>query len=110
MINLNVKDAIGKTCQCSTVQCDFNLPKQFDLEYVIAKGMHVCPIMVHRMLFGSLKQFFGILVKNCAGELPFWLALVQMRLLPVTATVYDSTARASHRRPKNLGCVLRWIG
>ena len=88
-IDLKIKDAIGRTWQCSTVQCDFNLPERFDLEYVSAEGTRERPIMVHRAIFGSIERFFGILIENCAGELPFWLAPVQMRLLPVTDAVYD---------------------
>eukprot|EP00577_Skeletonema_sp_RCC1716_P009226 CAMPEP_0113380572 /NCGR_PEP_ID=MMETSP0013_2-20120614/4832_1 /TAXON_ID=2843 ORGANISM="Skeletonema costatum, Strain 1716" /NCGR_SAMPLE_ID=MMETSP0013_2 /ASSEMBLY_ACC=CAM_ASM_000158 /LENGTH=691 /DNA_ID=CAMNT_0000262925 /DNA_START=112 /DNA_END=2187 /DNA_ORIENTATION=+ /assembly_acc=CAM_ASM_000158 len=88
-IDLKIKDAIGRTWQCSTVQCDFNLPERFDLEYVSAEGTKERPIMVHRAIFGSLERFFGILIENCAGELPFWLTPTQMKLLPVTDSVQD---------------------
>lgn len=88
-IDLKIKDAIGRTWQCSTVQCDFNLPDRFDLEYISAEGTKERPIMIHRAIFGSLERFFGILIENTAGDFPFWLAPVQMRLLPVTDAVYD---------------------
>ncbi|KAL7494117.1 hypothetical protein ACHAWT_005701 [Skeletonema menzelii] len=88
-IDLKIKDAIGRTWQCSTVQCDFNLPERFGLEYVSAEGTKEVPIMVHRAIFGSLERFFGILIENCAGDLPFWLAPTQMKLLPVTDSVKD---------------------
>jgi len=88
-IDLKIKDAIGRTWQCSTVQCDFNLPERFDLEYASAEGTKERPIMVHRAIFGSLERFFGILIENCAGELPFWLTPTQMKLLPVTDSVKD---------------------
>lgn len=88
-IDLKIKDAIGRTWQCSTVQCDFNLPERFDLEYVSAEGTRERPIMVHRAIFGSIERFFGILIENSAGELPFWLAPTQLRLLPVTDAVAD---------------------
>lgn len=88
-IDLKIKDAIGRTWQCSTVQCDFNLPERFDLEYVSAEGTKERPIMVHRAIFGSLERFFGILIENCAGELPFWLTPTQMKLLPVTDGVKE---------------------
>ena len=88
-IDLKIRDAIGRTWQCSTVQCDFNLPDRFGLEYVSAEGTKKQPIMVHRAIFGSIERFFGILVENCAGKFPFWLAPVQMRLLPVTDAVKD---------------------
>eukprot|EP00614_Pseudopedinella_elastica_P015143 CAMPEP_0172583714 /NCGR_PEP_ID=MMETSP1068-20121228/3281_1 /TAXON_ID=35684 /ORGANISM="Pseudopedinella elastica, Strain CCMP716" /LENGTH=638 /DNA_ID=CAMNT_0013377603 /DNA_START=71 /DNA_END=1987 /DNA_ORIENTATION=- len=83
-IDIKIKDAIGRTWQCSTVQCDFNLPERFDLEYVASEGDRKRPIMVHRAIFGSIERFFGILVESTAGDFPLWLAPVHMRLLPVT--------------------------
>jgi len=83
-IDLKIRDAIGRTWQCSTVQCDFNLPERFELEYVASEGDRRRPIMVHRAIFGSIERFFGILVESTAGDFPLWLAPVQMRLLPVT--------------------------
>jgi len=83
-IDLKIKDALGRTWQCSTIQCDFNLPERFDLQYVAAGGDKERPIMVHRAIFGSLERFFGILVESTAGDFPLWLAPVQMKLLPVT--------------------------
>merc|ERR1712127_885017 len=88
-IDLKIRDAIGRTWQCSTVQCDFNLPERFGLEYISAEGTKEQPIMLHRAIFGSIERFFGILTENCAGDFPFWLAPVQMRLLPVTDSVQD---------------------
>jgi len=82
-IDLKIKDAIGRTWQCSTVQCDFNLPERFDLEYVNNESKRERPIMVHRAIFGSIERFFGILTENVAGDFPVWLAPVQMKLLPV---------------------------
>ena len=70
--------------QCSTIQCDFNLPERFGLEYVADDGSKKRPIMVHRAIFGSIERFFGILVENTAGDFPLWLSPVQLRLLPVT--------------------------
>ncbi|KAI0561294.1 threonine--tRNA ligase [Gracilaria domingensis] len=83
-IDVKIRDAIGRLWQCSTVQCDFNLPQRFDLEYVDKDGERKRPIMVHRAIFGSVERFFGILVESYAGEFPLWLAPVQLRLLPVT--------------------------
>ena len=88
-IDLKIRDAIGRSWQCSTVQCDFNLPERFDLEYVSAEGTRERPIMVHRAIFGSIERFFGILIEDCAGDFPFWLAPTQLRLLPVTDAVQD---------------------
>ncbi len=86
-IDIKIRDAIGRTWQCSTVQCDFNLPERFGLEYVSAEQTRERPIMVHRAIFGSIERFFGILVENTAGDFPFWLAPTQLKLLPVTDAV-----------------------
>lgn len=83
-IDVKIRDAIGRLWQCSTIQCDFNLPERFKLEYVDSDGMRKQPIMVHRAIFGSVERFFGILVESFAGEFPLWLAPVQLKLLPVT--------------------------
>lgn len=88
-IDLKIRDAIGRQWQCSTIQCDFNLPERFGLEYVSANGTRERPTMVHRAIFGSLERFFGILTENCAGSFPLWIAPEQMRLLPVTDAVRD---------------------
>jgi threonyl-tRNA synthetase len=88
-IDVKIRDAIGRQWQCSTVQCDFNLPERFGLEYVSADGTREQPIMVHRAIFGSLERFFGILIENCSGDFPFWLAPTQLKLLPVTDAVQD---------------------
>ncbi|KAL7567937.1 hypothetical protein ACA910_019649 [Epithemia clementina (nom. ined.)] len=88
-IDLKIRDAIGRQWQCSTVQCDFNLPERFGLEYVSAEGSRERPIMVHRAIFGSIERFFGILIENCAGDFPFWLAPTQLKLLPVTDAARD---------------------
>jgi len=84
-IDIKIRDAIGRTWQCSTIQCDFNLPERFELEYVDAEGQRQRPIMVHRAIFGSIERFFGILTENTAGDFPYWLAPVQLRLLPVVS-------------------------
>merc|ERR1719163_1522026 len=83
-IDLKIRDAIGRLWQCSTVQCDFNLPERFEIEYTTADGEKERPIMVHRAIFGSIERFFGVLIESTAGDFPFWIAPVQMRLLPVS--------------------------
>jgi len=88
-IDLKIRDAIGRTWQCSTVQCDFNLPDRFGLEYATSEGTKERPIMLHRAIFGSIERFFGILTENCAGSFPLWMAPVQVKLLPVTDAVQD---------------------
>jgi threonyl-tRNA synthetase len=84
-IDIDVKDAIGRSWQLSTIQCDFNLPERFDLEYVGADNARHRPIMLHRALFGSVERFFGVLVEHYAGAFPTWLAPVQVRVLPVSS-------------------------
>jgi threonyl-tRNA synthetase len=83
-IDLKIRDAIGRSWQCSTIQVDFNLPERFGLEYVAMDGSRQQPIMIHRAIFGSLERFFGILIENYAGNFPLWLAPIQVRLLPVS--------------------------
>ena len=85
-IDIHVRDAIGRTWQLSTIQCDFNLPERFDLEYVANDGTRQRPIMIHRALFGSIERFFGVLVEHYAGAFPTWLSPVQVRILPVAAS------------------------
>lgn len=88
-IDVKIRDAIGRLWQCSTVQCDFNLPARFDLNYIDTDGSKQRPIMVHRAILGSIERFFGILTESYAGEFPLWLAPVQMLLLPVTDEAVD---------------------
>jgi len=88
-IDIHVRDAIGRTWQLSTIQCDFNLPERFQLEYVAPDGTRQRPIMLHRALFGSIERFFGVLVEHYAGAFPAWLAPVQVRVLPVAEAHHD---------------------
>jgi threonyl-tRNA synthetase len=90
-IDIHVRDAIGRTWQLSTIQCDFNLPERFDLEYVASDNSRRRPIMLHRALFGSVERFFGVLIEHYAGAFPTWLAPVQARVLPV-ATAHEAYA------------------
>jgi threonyl-tRNA synthetase len=99
-IDLKIRDAIGRKWQCSTVQCDFNLPERFGLEYVSAEGSRERPIMVHRAIFGSIERFFGILVENSAGDFPLWLAPTQLKLLPVTDAVQDYCYQVANKAKK----------
>lgn len=83
-IDFHIRDAIGRTWQCGTVQCDFSMPDRFGLEYVGADGERHTPVMLHRALLGSLERFIGILIENYAGDLPLWLSPEQIRVLPIT--------------------------
>ena len=103
-IDIDVKDAIGRSWQLSTIQADFQLPERFDLEYVGADNGRHRPIMLHRALFGSIERFFGVLLEHYAGAFPTWLAPTQVRVLAVAeaheayaATVVEALAGAGAR-------------
>jgi threonyl-tRNA synthetase len=83
-IDLKIKDALGRSWQCSTIQIDFNNPERFGLAYIGEDGHSHQPIMIHRALMGSIERFFGILVEHFAGAFPTWLAPVQAKILPIT--------------------------
>ena len=88
-IDVDVRDAIGRKWQLSTIQLDFNNPERFGLEYVGSDGQRHRPIMLHRALFGSIERFFGVLTEHYAGAFPAWLAPEQVRVLPVAAAHND---------------------
>jgi len=88
-IDIDIRDAIGRSWQLSTIQADFNNPERFDLEYIGADNARHRPIMLHRALFGSIERFFGVLLEHYAGAFPTWLAPVQVRVLPVAAAHED---------------------
>ena len=101
-IDIDVRDAIGRTWQLSTIQCDFNHPERFDLEYVGADNQRHRPIMLHRALFGSIERFFGVLLEHYAGNLPTWLAPEQVRVLGVRND-HDDYAREVAAHLKSTG-------
>jgi len=82
-IDIKIRDTLGRSWQCSTIQVDFNLPERFKIEYVDSDGAYKQPIMIHRALLGSLERFFGILIEHYAGNFPLWLAPVQVKILPI---------------------------
>ncbi len=88
-IDIKVEDSIGRLWQLSTVQFDFNLPERFELEFIGDDGQKHRPIMVHRALFGSVERFFGVLIEHYAGAFPFWLAPVQVAVLPITDRINE---------------------
>jgi threonyl-tRNA synthetase len=83
-VDFSVRDALGRPWQLGTVQLDFNLPAQFQLEYVTESGSIARPVMIHRAMFGSLERFLGVYIEHCAGAFPLWLAPVQVIVLPIT--------------------------
>jgi threonyl-tRNA synthetase len=82
-IDIKVKDSIGRTWQCSTIQVDFNLPERFDLTYRTQENTVERPWMLHRAIFGSIERFLGILIENYAGALPLWLAPIEVEVIPI---------------------------
>jgi threonyl-tRNA synthetase len=88
-IDIKITDAIGRVWQLGTVQLDFNLPERFELEYNGEDNQKHRPVMIHRALFGSVERFFGVLVEHYAGAFPFWLAPVQISVLPITDRIQD---------------------
>ena len=88
-IDIHIKDAIGRTWQCGTIQLDMSLPERFDLSYIGADNEKHRPVMIHRVAFGSIERFFGILVEHYAGRFPLWLAPVQAVLLPMNDDLVD---------------------
>lgn len=83
-IDFHLEDSIGRTWQCGTIQLDFQLPQRFELEYIGADGEKHRPIMIHRVAFGSIERFIGILIEHFAGAFPTWLAPVQVKILPIS--------------------------
>ena len=88
-IDFHLVDCIGRTWQCGTIQLDFQLPQRFELEYIGADGEKHRPIMIHRVVFGSIERFIGILIEHFAGAFPTWLAPVQVRVLPISDKYMD---------------------
>ncbi len=83
-IDFHLEDCIGRTWQCGTIQLDFQMPERFDLTYVGADGKEHRPVMLHRTILGSIERFLGILIENYAGAFPFWIAPVQVKLIPIS--------------------------
>ena len=103
-IDFHLEDSIGRTWQCGTIQLDFQLPQRFEAEYVAEDGTKKRPIMIHRVCFGSIERFIGILIEHFAGKFPVWLAPVQVKVIPVSEKsmeyaqgVYDQLKAAGIR-------------
>ncbi len=82
-LDFHVRDSLGRVWQCGTIQLDMNLPERFDLTYVDHHGEKVRPVMLHRVIFGSIERFIGILIEHFAGAFPLWLAPTQVKVIPV---------------------------
>ncbi|MCX5698364.1 MAG: threonine--tRNA ligase [Candidatus Omnitrophica bacterium] len=98
-IDIKLKDALKRSWQCATIQCDFALPKRFNLAYIDETGKEKQPIMLHRVLLGSLERFIGALIEHYKGELPLWLAPTQVLLIPIHP-VRDRTPKVSDGCPR----------
>lgn len=92
-LDFHIKDSIGRVWQCGTIQLDMNLPERFDMTYVDADGTKKRPVMLHRVIFGSMERFLGILIEHYAGAFPLWLAPSQVRVLPVNNTFHEEWSR-----------------
>ncbi len=88
-IDFHVEDCLGREWQCGTIQLDFQLPQNFDLKYTGSDGAEHMPVMIHRVVFGSVERFIGVLTENCAGKFPTWLAPVQVKVLPISDKYFD---------------------
>ncbi|MFH1782012.1 MAG: threonine--tRNA ligase [Candidatus Omnitrophota bacterium] len=88
-IDIMVKDALGRPWQCATVQCDFALPERFNLHYVTKEGKKERPVMLHRVVLGSMERFMGTLIEHYAGAFPVWLSPVQVSVIPITDRSHD---------------------
>jgi len=88
-IDIKLKDALGRFWQCATIQCDFALPERFELEYAAQDGSTKRPIMIHRVLLGSMERFIGALIEHYAGALPLWLSPEQVRIATITDNQYE---------------------
>ncbi len=88
-IDVKLKDALGRKWQCATIQCDFTLPERFNLQYIDKDGLPKRPVMVHRVILGSIERFIAILIENYAGDFPLWLTPIQVRVIPVSEKFED---------------------
>lgn len=88
-IDFHLEDCIGRTWQCGTIQLDFQMPGRFDVTYIGEDGAEHTPVMIHRVVFGSIERFMGILIEHYAGAFPYWLAPVQAKIIPINETHID---------------------
>lgn len=102
-IDFKVKDAIGRTWQCATIQLDFNLPERFDIKYQDKDGSMKTPVMLHRVIFGSMERFHGILIEHYAGAFPTWLAPTQVAIVPISNEKHIDYAEKVYKKMRNAG-------
>lgn len=102
-IDFKIKDAIGRTWQCATIQLDFNLPARFDIKYQDKDGQLKTPLMLHRVIFGSMERFHGILIEHYAGAFPTWLAPTQVNIVPISNEKHIDFAEEVYRKMRDAG-------
>ena len=102
-IDFKVKDAIGRTWQCATIQLDFNLPARFDIKYQDKDGQLKTPLMLHRVIFGSMERFHGILIEHYAGAFPTWLAPTQVAIVPISNEKHIDFAEQVYKKMRDKG-------
>lgn len=102
-IDFHLEDTIGRTWQCGTIQLDFQLPQRFEAEYIGADGEKHRPIVIHRVVFGSIERFIGILIEQYAGNFPTWLAPVQVKLIPVNLDAHGDFAQKMAKELEDVG-------
>lgn len=102
-IDFKIKDAIGRTWQCATIQLDFNLPARFDIKYQDKDGQLKTPLMLHRVIFGSMERFHGILIEHYAGAFPTWLAPTQVAIVPISNEKHIDFAETVYKKMRDAG-------
>ena len=102
-IDFKIKDAIGRTWQCATIQLDFNLPARFDIKYQDKDGQLKTPLMLHRVIFGSMERFHGILIEHYAGAFPTWLAPTQVNIVPISNEKHIDFAEEVYKKMRDAG-------
>ena len=102
-IDFKIKDAIGRTWQCATIQLDFNLPARFDIKYQDKDGQLKTPLMLHRVIFGSMERFHGILIEHYAGAFPTWLAPTQVNIVPISNDKHVDFAEKVYKKMREAG-------
>lgn len=102
-IDFKIKDAIGRTWQCATIQLDFNLPERFDIKYQDRDGQLKTPLMLHRVIFGSMERFHGILIEHYAGAFPTWLAPTQVNIVPISNEKHIDYAEEVYKKMRDAG-------
>ncbi len=102
-IDFKIKDAIGRTWQCATIQLDFNLPARFDIKYQDKDGQLKTPLMLHRVIFGSMERFHGILIEHYAGAFPTWLAPTQVAIVPISNEKHIDFAEQVYKKMRDAG-------